>query len=88
MWRHARSGEGIIREWVPKQPVIDAMGTHREISEAILGKGADYIHPVKENQPKLLEDIRTYAEEDVLPVAKKDLKAARRYACTKKALGH
>lgn len=61
---------------------IDAMGTHREISEAILGKGADYIHPVKENQPKLLEDIRIYAEEDVLPVAKKDLKAARRYACT------
>ena len=61
---------------------IDAMGTHREISEAILGKGADYIHPVKENQPKLLEDIRIYAEEDVLPVAKKDLKAAQRYACT------
>ena len=61
---------------------IDAMGTHREISEAILEKGADYIHPVKENQPKLLEDIRIYAEEDVLPVAKKDLKAAQRYACT------
>jgi len=61
---------------------IDAMGTHREISEAILGKGADYIHPVKENQPKLLEDIRVYAEEDVLPIAKKDLKASQRYACT------
>ena len=58
------------------------MGTHREISEAILGKGADYIHPVKENQPKLLEDIRVYAEEDVLPIAKKDLKASQRYACT------
>ena len=61
---------------------IDAMGTHREISEAIVGKGADYIHPVKENQPRLLEDIRIYAEEDVLPISKKTLKAAQRYACT------
>ena len=61
---------------------IDAMGTHRDISEAILGKGADYIHSVKENQPKLLEDIRLYAEEDVLPREKKDLKTAQRYACT------
>ena len=48
----------------------------------MLEKGADYIHPVKENQPKLLEDIRLYAEEDVLSKDKKVLKTAHRYACT------
>ena len=61
---------------------IDAMGTHRDISEVILQKGADYIQPVKENQPRLLEDIRLYAESNVLPLDKESLKADHRYACT------
>ena len=45
---------------------IDAMGTHRDIAEAIHGKGADYFLPVKENQPLLLDDIKLYAESDCL----------------------
>ena len=61
---------------------IDAMGTHREFAQQILGKGADYIFPVKENQPKLLNDIKLYAEEDVLPVDKETLKSENRYAKT------
>jgi len=61
---------------------IDAMGTHREFAQQILGKGANYIFPVKDNQPKLLEDIKLYAEEDVLPVDKETLKAENRYAKT------
>ena len=40
---------------------IDAMGTHRNIAEAIHDKGADYILPVKENQPLLLDDIKDFA---------------------------
>ena len=59
---------------------IDAMGTHRDIAEAIHDKGADYILPVKENQPLLLDDIKLYAESDVLPQDKDVLKQAYRYA--------
>lgn len=36
---------------------IDAMGCHKEISQAILNKGADYILAVKENQKNLREDV-------------------------------
>ena len=61
---------------------IDAMGTHRDIAEVIHNKGADYILPVKENQPLLLEDIKLYAESDVLPQDKTALKKAGRYAET------
>lgn len=61
---------------------IDAMGTHREFAQQILGKGANYIFPVKENQPNLLNDIKLYAEEDVLPVDKETLKSENRYAKT------
>lgn len=39
---------------------IDAMGTQTKIAEKIIEKGADYVLPVKENQPQLLEDIRLY----------------------------
>ena len=61
---------------------IDAMATHRDIASAICAKEADYILPVKENQSKLLEDICLYAEEDVLPIEKMNLKSQQRYACT------
>ena len=61
---------------------IDAMGTHRNIAEAIHDKGADYILPVKENQPLLLDDIKLYAESDVLPQEKDELKQNGRYAET------
>ena len=36
---------------------IDAMGTQKEIAKKIVDKGADYILAVKENQPKLHEEI-------------------------------
>lgn len=62
---------------------IDAMGTHREIAAQICEKGADYILPVKENQPFLLEDIQLYAQNDVLPGNKTDLKTSGRYSETR-----
>ena len=42
---------------------IDAMGTQTAIVEKIIEKGADYILPVKENQPQLLKDISLYFDE-------------------------
>jgi predicted transposase YbfD/YdcC len=38
---------------------IDAMGTQKEIASQIKQAGADYVLVVKENHPKLLEDIQT-----------------------------
>ena len=42
---------------------IDAMGTQTKIVEKIIEKGADYVLPVKENQPQLLQDIRLYFDD-------------------------
>ena len=39
---------------------IDAMGTQKELTSVIRECGADYVLPVKENQPRLLEDISLY----------------------------
>lgn len=39
---------------------IDAIGTQKKIAEQIIRQGADYILPVKENQPQLLEDISLF----------------------------
>jgi predicted transposase YbfD/YdcC len=47
---------------------IDAMGCQRKIAEAILGKGADYLLAVKDNQPSLykaIQDLYFESEEDV-----------------------
>jgi predicted transposase YbfD/YdcC len=47
---------------------IDAMGCQKKIAEAILGKGADYLLAVKDNQPSLyeaLQDLYFEPEEDV-----------------------
>ena len=41
---------------------IDAMGTHRNIAQAIRDKEADYVLAVKDNQPKLAESITTFFE--------------------------
>ena len=59
---------------------IDAMGTHANIAKVIREAEAEYILPVKENQPTLLEDIKLYAEEDVLKRAPEGLKEEGRYA--------
>jgi predicted transposase YbfD/YdcC len=40
----------------------DAMGCQKEIAQAIRDQGADYVLAVKENQPRLYEDILTTME--------------------------
>jgi len=42
---------------------IDAMGCQKEIAAKIVGGGGDYLLTVKDNQPNLLEDIRTTVEQ-------------------------
>jgi predicted transposase YbfD/YdcC len=42
---------------------IDAMGCQTEIAEQLRAQGADYVLAVKENQPRLYEDIDRLAEE-------------------------
>ena len=59
---------------------IDAMGTHDSIAKEIRKAGAEYILPVKENQPTLLEDIVLYAEDTVLRAKPAELKDEDRYA--------
>lgn len=59
---------------------IDAMGTHDSIAQATRKAGAEYILPVKENQPTLLEDITLYAKDEVLCVKPEDLQKDGRYA--------
>ena len=58
---------------------IDAMGTHDSIAKEVRNREADYILPVKENQPTLLEDIRFYAENEVFCVKQSVLKSENRY---------
>lgn len=43
---------------VGKIVTADAMHTQRSLSEQIVAQGGDYLWPVKENQPRLLEDIQ------------------------------
>jgi predicted transposase YbfD/YdcC len=46
----------------------DAMHTHRAVSEQIIAQGGDYLWPVKENQPRLYEDIqRLFAPDQPKP---------------------
>jgi predicted transposase YbfD/YdcC len=42
---------------------IDAMGCQKDIAQQIRGAGADYVLAVKENQPRLLEDIQAAVAE-------------------------
>jgi predicted transposase YbfD/YdcC len=45
---------------------IDAMGCQKEIATQIVEKEGDYLLAVKENQPRLLEDIQRLAEESLM----------------------
>lgn len=49
---------------------IDAIGTQREIAAQIVKAGGDYLLPVKDNQPLLLEKVRTLMNDLVLDHAK------------------
>jgi predicted transposase YbfD/YdcC len=42
---------------------IDAMGCQKAIAKTIRDKGADYLLPVKDNQPSLHEDIKVFFDE-------------------------
>ena len=42
---------------------IDAMGTQKEIAKEIIAAKANYVLPVKENHPQLLDDIRLFFAE-------------------------
>jgi len=42
---------------------IDAMGCQKSIAGKIVGNGAEYVLAVKDNQPKLHEQIRSYFDE-------------------------
>ena len=58
---------------------IDAMGTQKEIAKKIIGKGADYILQVKENQPGLFQDIDEYFKKDIFTQDKKELEKQGTY---------
>ena len=59
---------------------IDAIGTHSDIAEAVREAGAEYILPVKENQPTMLDDIQFYAENEVFTEKRAALEKEGRYA--------
>lgn len=42
---------------------LDAVGTQKEIVREIIKRGGHYVLPVKENQPLLLEEIRSFIED-------------------------
>jgi len=52
----------------------DAIGCQKEIVKTILKKGADFVLPVKDNQPALNDDIRLEME---MVIAKQQLEAER-----------
>ena len=52
---------------------IDAMGTQVAIAEKIVDKKADYILALKENHPDMLNDIKYYAEAEMLSQPKSRL---------------
>lgn len=60
-----------------KTITIDAMGTQKEIAKAIWEKGGEYLLALKENQPRLLEDIQLYIESEIIPKKKKRAKRSR-----------
>jgi Transposase DDE domain len=46
----------------------DAMGCQKEIAQAIRDAGADYVLAVKQNQPRLYEDMLAALEQGIGPV--------------------
>lgn len=50
---------------------IDAMGTQTKIAEKIIDKGADYVLPVRKNQPQLYSDISLYFENEYSNLAER-----------------
>lgn len=61
---------------------IDAMGTQKDIAQAIVDREADYVLALKENQKTLYEDVKLYIVTQMLPCAKKELSENLQYYCT------
>jgi predicted transposase YbfD/YdcC len=43
----------------------DALNTQKEVAKGFIDAGADYVLPVKENHPGLLEDIKTFFDDAI-----------------------
>jgi predicted transposase YbfD/YdcC len=61
---------------------IDAMGTQTKIAEKIISKGADYCLALKENQESLYEDVKLYAENELLTANREELAKQGQYFST------
>ena len=61
---------------------VDAMGTQTKIAEKIVSKGADYCLSLKENQESLYEDIKLYAENELLTASCDELAKQGKYFST------
>jgi predicted transposase YbfD/YdcC len=61
----------------------DAIGCQKDITKAILGKGADFVLPVKDNQANLHKDIKLEME---TVIAKQKIEAATAKAYTEKGI--
>lgn len=61
---------------------IDAMGTHKNIAQDIVDKQADYVLPVKDNQPNLRQEL-----EEALGQLPEPKGQTSRYCCTREQ-GH
>lgn len=61
---------------------IDAIATQTAIARKIVDKGGDYVLALKENHPSLLEDIKLYMENEIVPQDKSGLEERGLYART------
>ena len=61
----------------------DAIGCQKEITSMIIGKGADFVLPVKDNQANLHKDIRLEME---TVIAEQELEAARAKKYTERGI--
>lgn len=59
---------------------IDAIGTQTAIARKIIEREGNYILALRENHPTLLEDIRFYAQQEILPRKTSELKGRGQYA--------
>jgi predicted transposase YbfD/YdcC len=66
-----------LLEWLDLKGAVvttDAIGCQKDITKAIVGKGADFVLPVKDNQPTLHKDIQLELE---TAIAEQRLEAAK-----------
>lgn len=59
---------------------IDAIGTQTAIAQKIIEREGNYILALRENHPALLEDVRFFAQQEILPQKTSELKVRGQYA--------